>query len=316
MIGAIIKLTSPGPVFFTQLREGKGGRRFRMYKLRSMCVDAHKSQAAAAGLQRAGRSGVQDGARSADDVDRPTLATDEPRRDCRSLWNVLLGDMSLVGPRPLPVDESLQCKPWQRRRLAVLPGLTCVWQVRGRSTVTFEEWMRMDLEYLRDRSFSYDMPLDAVDHSDVGFEARAALAATPSDILPFDKSGHNHFPPGFLIVDTISSQPNTDWFCQQPTRLRAAALWAACRTAEACSLSRGNRWDDGFAILMYHRVAEEVPGVESPTMNVTPEQLRRQLSGLLALGYESWPLSKLVAGPTRRSRDPFERVRRHVRRRL
>jgi lipopolysaccharide/colanic/teichoic acid biosynthesis glycosyltransferase len=75
------------------------------------------------------------------------------------LWNVLWGDMSLVGPRPLPVAESLQCVGWQRRRLSVLPGLTCVWQVRGRSTVSFEDWMRMDLEYLRYRSFAYDVGL-------------------------------------------------------------------------------------------------------------------------------------------------------------
>ena len=58
-------------------------------------------------------------------------------------------------------------------------------------------------------------------------------------------------------------------------RLRAAALWTSCRSAEALQFAFGNRWDDGFAILMYHRVAEEVPGVESPTMNVTPAQLRR-----------------------------------------
>ena len=75
-----------------------------------------------------------------------------------------------------------------------------------------------------------------------------------------------------------------------------AALWAACRTAEALQFARGNRWDEGFVILMYHRVAEEVPGFEAPTMNVTPERLRSQLSGLLAMGYECWSLDRLVAG--------------------
>jgi len=97
-------------------------------------------------------------------------------------------------------------------------------------------------------------------------------------------------------VDTISSQSNGDWYCVQPSRLRAAALWTSCRSAEALQFTLGNRWDDGFAILMYHRVAEDVPGVESPTMNVTPAQLRRQLSGLVALGYECWPLERLISG--------------------
>ena len=67
-------------------------------------------------------------------------------------WNVLRGDMSLVGPRPLPVHESVQCAPWQRQRLSVVPGMTCIWQVTGRSRVSFDEWMRMDLQYVRRRS--------------------------------------------------------------------------------------------------------------------------------------------------------------------
>lgn len=93
---------------------------------------------------------------------------------------------------------------------------------------------------------------------------------------------------------TTSSQSNGDWYCVPPSRLRAAALWTSCRTAEALQAAFGNRWDDGFAILMYHRVAEETPGIVSPTMNVTPAQLRRQLSGLMDLGYECWPLPKLI----------------------
>lgn len=158
VFGALIKVTSPGPVFFSQLREGMGGRRFRMYKLRSMRVDAHDLQSAL---------------RAYSEQDGPAF---KMRRDPRTtwigrllryssldelpqLWNVLVGDMSLVGPRPLPVEESLQCATWQRRRLSVVPGLTCVWQVRGRSTVSFESWMRMDLEYVRRRSLAYDLRL-------------------------------------------------------------------------------------------------------------------------------------------------------------
>jgi peptidoglycan/xylan/chitin deacetylase (PgdA/CDA1 family) len=95
-------------------------------------------------------------------------------------------------------------------------------------------------------------------------------------------------------LDTTSNNSKSDWHCIRPTRLRVAALWAACRTAEVLQFARGNRWDEGFVILMYHRVADEVPGVEAPTMNVTPERLRSQLSGLLAMGYECWSLDRLV----------------------
>jgi lipopolysaccharide/colanic/teichoic acid biosynthesis glycosyltransferase len=129
-----------------------------MFKLRSMRVDAEHLQAAL---------------RAQSEQDGPAFKmTNDPRTtwigrllrktsldELPQLWNVLWGDMSLVGPRPLPVAESLQCVGWQRRRLSVLPGLTCVWQVRGRSTVSFEDWMRMDLEYLRYRSFAYDVGL-------------------------------------------------------------------------------------------------------------------------------------------------------------
>ena len=75
------------------------------------------------------------------------------------LLNVLRGDMSLVGPRPLPVHESTACRVWQRRRLDVLPGLTCIWQVYGGRETPFEEWMRMDLRYIRQRSFWFDLKL-------------------------------------------------------------------------------------------------------------------------------------------------------------
>ncbi len=158
LMAVIIKATSPGPVFYTQLREGYGGRRFRMVKLRSMRADAHLHQSSLRAQS------VQDGpAFKMWNDPRTTWIGRLLRRtsldELPQLWNVLVGDMSLVGPRPLPVAESLQCSSWQRRRLAVVPGLTCIWQVRGRSTVSFEEWMRMDLEYLRYRSFSYDARL-------------------------------------------------------------------------------------------------------------------------------------------------------------
>jgi len=158
IVAALIKVTSRGPVFYSQLREGHGGRRFYIYKLRSMRVGAHQEQSALRGLSE------QDGPAFKMRHDpritwiggylRKTSLDELPQ-----LWNVLVGEMSLVGPRPLPVEESLKCAPWQRRRLDVKPGLTCVWQVRGRSTVTFESWMRMDLEYLQRGSFSFDVKL-------------------------------------------------------------------------------------------------------------------------------------------------------------
>ena len=158
LLAALIKFTSPGPVFFSQLREGHGGRRFHIYKLRTMRADAPHLLAALRAHSE------QDGPAFKMSRDPRTtwigrLLRKSSLDDLPQFWNVLLGDMSLVGPRPLDVSESLQCAPWQRRRLAVVPGLTCIWQVRGRSTVTFEEWMRMDLEYLRHRSFSYDLRL-------------------------------------------------------------------------------------------------------------------------------------------------------------
>jgi lipopolysaccharide/colanic/teichoic acid biosynthesis glycosyltransferase len=74
-------------------------------------------------------------------------------------WNVLKGEMSLVGPRPLPTEESQACQRWQRRRLDVTPGITCTWQVSGRGKVRFDDWVRMDLRYCADRSVFKDLKL-------------------------------------------------------------------------------------------------------------------------------------------------------------
>ena len=158
VLAALIKITSRGPVIYSQWREGHGGRLFRIYKLRTMSVDAHERQP----LLQA--HSEQDGPAFKMRHDPRTTAVGGLLRrtsldELPQLWNVLVGDMSLVGPRPLPTRESLQCLPWQRQRLLVLPGLTCIWQVKGRSTVTFIEWMRMDVQYVRRRSLLRDLQL-------------------------------------------------------------------------------------------------------------------------------------------------------------
>jgi lipopolysaccharide/colanic/teichoic acid biosynthesis glycosyltransferase len=158
ILAVLIKTTSRGPVFYWQWREGLGGRVFRICKLRTMCVDAHDQQLALRALSE------QDGPAFKMRHDpRTTWIGHFLRRtsldELPQFWNVLVGDMSLVGPRPLPTRESLQCLPWQRQRLLVAPGLTCFWQVKGRNTVSFVEWMRMDLQYIRQRSLLCDLQL-------------------------------------------------------------------------------------------------------------------------------------------------------------
>ena len=151
-------MSSPGPIFFRQLREGKDGKKFHIYKFRTMCNDAESLKSALR------HQSEQDGPafKLAEDP-RLTTVGKYLRKSCvdelPQLLNVLKGDMSLVGPRPLPVDESIECQVWQRRRLQVLPGITCIWQVQGDRTTKFSDWMRMDMEYLRKRSFLFDLKL-------------------------------------------------------------------------------------------------------------------------------------------------------------
>lgn len=157
-LACVIKLTSPGPVLFRQLREGYGGKMFQINKFRTMRVgaDAEKAQLQA--------QSEQDGPafKMANDP-RITRLGSFLRKTCLDelpqLWNVVLGDMTLVGPRPLDHRESSKIARWGRRRLNVMPGLTCIWQVHGKSKVTFNEWMRMDIRYSQRVSFVQDMKL-------------------------------------------------------------------------------------------------------------------------------------------------------------
>jgi lipopolysaccharide/colanic/teichoic acid biosynthesis glycosyltransferase len=153
-----IKLSSPGPVLFRQMREGKDGRQFGILKFRTMFQGAEEQQ------QDLRARNEQDGpAFKIENDPRITLVGRYLRKSCvdelPQLMNVLLGQMSLVGPRPLPVHESYACATWQRARLTVLPGLTCTWQLCGRRDVKFSEWMRMDLEYIEKQSLWLDVKL-------------------------------------------------------------------------------------------------------------------------------------------------------------
>jgi exopolysaccharide biosynthesis polyprenyl glycosylphosphotransferase len=142
-----IKLTSRGPVFFRQVRCGLNGRHFTLLKFRTMEVDAEGRLPEIAHLNE--MSGpVFKAARDP----RLTLVGRILRRlsidELPQLWNVLGGDMSLVGPRPPLPEEVARYEPWQRRRLSMAPGLTCLWQVSGRSELDFDRWMELDLKYI------------------------------------------------------------------------------------------------------------------------------------------------------------------------
>ena len=154
-----IKITSGGSVLFTQTRCGLNGRRFTLYKFRTMVEDAEQQRQELLHLN---------------EMDGPVFKL---RRDPRitgrlarflrkfsldelpQLWNVLRGDMSLVGPRPPIPEEVAQYQPWQRRRLSMKPGLTCLWQISGRNHVDFERWIRMDLEYIDSWSPMLDLKI-------------------------------------------------------------------------------------------------------------------------------------------------------------
>ena len=153
-----VKLDSKGPVFFAQDRVGRNGKKFIMYKFRSMCSDAEcllgklKNENEMSGPMFK----MKDDPRitNSGKFIRKTSIDELPQ-----LFNILKGDMSLVGPRPSLPKEVVQFTPFQKRRLVAKPGLTCYWQVNGRSDVSFEEWMEMDVEYIKDRNTWLDIIL-------------------------------------------------------------------------------------------------------------------------------------------------------------
>lgn len=160
-IALAVKISDPkGPIIFKQKRVGKNGRLFTMYKFRSMYSDAEERKAAL---------------KEFNESDGPTFKMkNDPRiyplgrilrkfslDELPQLFNIIKGDMSVVGPRPPVPIEVAEYLPWHKMRLSVTPGLTCFWQVSGRSNITFEEWMRLDNQYVRHGNLSIDAQLIA-----------------------------------------------------------------------------------------------------------------------------------------------------------
>lgn len=157
LVAALVRLTSPGPAIFRQVRCGLNGRRFVLYKFRSMCVNAEQLKPQ---LQHLSRKSV---AFKIPNDPRVTPLGRWLRKfsvdEWPQLWNVLKGDMSLVGPRPAVPEEVERYKGWQRRRLRMRPGLTCLWALEGRDQLDFETWMRLDLEYIDNWSLGLDLKI-------------------------------------------------------------------------------------------------------------------------------------------------------------
>jgi exopolysaccharide biosynthesis polyprenyl glycosylphosphotransferase len=159
IIAIIIKITSEGPVFYKQLRCGLYGRKFMFYKFRTMIKDAESQ------LKNLLKYNEMSGPAFKMTNDPRITKTGKWLRkfsldEIPQLWNVFKGDMSLVGPRPPLPSEVENYDNWQRRRLSMRPGITCIWQVAGRNKIAdFKEWMRLDLEYIDNWSLAMDFKI-------------------------------------------------------------------------------------------------------------------------------------------------------------
>lgn len=156
IVPILIRFDSPGPILFRQARIGKNGRRFTMFKFRSMVSDAESRREQLMHLN---------------EMDGPVFKMKEDPRVTRigaflrktsldelpQLFNVVRGDISLVGPRPPLFEEVRQYRPWEKRRLSVLQGISGLWQISGRNEIKFDEWMKLDLMYIDQWRFSLDM---------------------------------------------------------------------------------------------------------------------------------------------------------------
>ena len=152
-----VKTTSPGPIIFSQVRVGRFGRHFRFYKFRSMYQDAEARKAALAS-QNESKDGVIFKMKNDPRITPVGRVLRKFSLDeLPQLFNVLAGDMSLVGPRPPVPSEVAQYTLEDRKRLNVIPGITCIWQVSGRSEIPFNEQVRLDKEYIGSHGFGRDL---------------------------------------------------------------------------------------------------------------------------------------------------------------
>lgn len=153
-----IKLEDGGPVFFVQPRAGKDGKPFKLIKFRSMCVgaDAQLKDLLARNEQTGHAFKIKDDPRitKVGKVIRKCCIDELPQ-----LINIIKGDMSIVGPRPILVWQMDECNEYEKQRLIVRPGLTCYWQISGRSNIKWEQWVEMDLDYIEDMSLWTDFKL-------------------------------------------------------------------------------------------------------------------------------------------------------------
>lgn len=154
VIALLIRVTSPGPIIFRQKRCGLNGRQFVFYKFRSMCQNAEDLKAKLQHLSQRTPAFKLPGDPRLTPLGRylRKFSIDE----WPQLWNVLKGDMSLVGPRPAIPQEVDQYQTWQRRRLRMRPGLTCLWALAGRDNIDFDTWMRLDMQYIDNWSLTLD----------------------------------------------------------------------------------------------------------------------------------------------------------------
>ncbi|MDZ4165479.1 MAG: sugar transferase [Smithellaceae bacterium] len=160
LIAVSIKISSPGPVFHRQERSGLNGRTFVFYKFRTMVADAEEKRQSLASMNESDGPvfKIRNDPRIIPYIGqflRKTSLDELPQ-----LINILRGEMSLVGPRPPIPAEVAQYKPWQRRRLSMKPGLTCIWQTAPhRNNISFHDWMKLDLEYIDNWSMTLDFSL-------------------------------------------------------------------------------------------------------------------------------------------------------------
>lgn len=153
-----IKLEDKGPLFYSQIRVGKWGRLFKMFKFRSMCVNAEKMKKDMIRMNEAG--GVIFKIKNDSRITKTGAFIRKASIDeLPQLWNVLKGDMSLVGPRPPLPEEVSQYQYQERKRLGVTPGITCIWQVSGRSNINFQQQVQMDVEYIESQTISNDIKI-------------------------------------------------------------------------------------------------------------------------------------------------------------